>query len=110
MKRVLYILAAILALTTFDIHISVPIPEAQIGGSNTFSTLDIPQNYLIHNYSSKEFTTPSNSRTIERSGTAISITASYVPLKRTNNISSISTNKDLKVGFHKYISYGILRI
>ncbi len=118
MKRLLDILFVLASFLTIYVITNAYMDDQKhdnnisIEISSDLSTLDIPLNNQAHKYSSKEFTAPTTSRTINNNAQlAISIIASYTLHKRVNNISSHSTNCFCyNSQSHKYISYGILRV
>lgn len=116
MKRLLDILFVLAAMLTIQIIVSDTGEHIQQDNMDTIingtpSTLDIPFNNQAHRFSSREFTAPSSTRTINHTeaGT-ISVAATYTLHKRVNNISSHFTQRATNTGSHKYISYGILRV
>lgn len=117
MKRLLNILFVIVSILTVYVVSSKDTDEQKpnenigIAIDSPISTLDIPLNNQAHKYSSKEFTVPGTTRTINNTATGvISIIAPYTLHKRVNNISSHSTNYICNTLPHRYISYGVLRV
>lgn len=77
--------------------------------TSTPGVLDIPTENKLGSLASKEFSNPLRAGN-KVDGNTTPIASIYTLPKRVHNISSHSTNVNLKTGSHKYISYGILRV